>query len=156
MGQMAGMTKTLWAIAALSGIGVAAFACSGGNPYSPCVAGQANQLGSGCYACLQDSCGTELGTYESACNDYIGCSCPGGSYSASAASSASCQKDESESGWPPPMAAAGPLRQWRRRSLPAEELRQSVLLGRQLRRIRKRVGLGIRIGIRIGVRIRIG
>ncbi|HEY1697849.1 MAG TPA: hypothetical protein VGG39_37065 [Polyangiaceae bacterium] len=35
-----------------------------------------------CWSCLQGSCGSELGTFESDCSAYVDCVCPGGTYDA--------------------------------------------------------------------------
>jgi len=46
-----------------------------------------------CYQCGQSNCGSQITTVESACAAYIDCICPGGTFSASAASSSSCKAD---------------------------------------------------------------
>jgi hypothetical protein len=46
-----------------------------------------------CYTCGQNSCGSQLSSYESACSSYFSCVCPGGTYSVSAFMSSTCSGD---------------------------------------------------------------
>src|ERR1700722_5594190 len=93
------MTKSTWFAATALGACVTLFACSstssgGGDAavsygaYTGCIEGEAPQA---CTSCLENSCGTQLSNFESACTDYLQCICPGGTYSDTAAQSTTCQ-----------------------------------------------------------------
>ena len=79
---MGSITKRAWVVGASVAVAVAAFACSGssGSTANACISSAFAQGGTGCTTCIDDSCGSELGSFESACTDYINCVCPGGTY----------------------------------------------------------------------------
>ncbi len=86
------MIKKVGFVAGLIAVAAAAFACSssssGGNSSSACVYAGAD---SSCQSCMQNSCGSQVSSGESACSAYLSCACPGGTFSESAASASSCQ-----------------------------------------------------------------
>lgn len=83
------MMRSLGITAVTCGIGLGAvlvfLACgsaSGGGPVSviPCVAsGLDRDSGTSCSACIESTCGSPVGQFQSACADYLACVCPSGS-----------------------------------------------------------------------------
>jgi hypothetical protein len=83
-----------WVLGAVATALVALVACSSSSSSgsnNSCVAASAPSPA--CYSCGQSMCGSQLSTYESDCGSYISCSCPGGTYSATAAMSSACTAD---------------------------------------------------------------
>jgi hypothetical protein len=80
-------------IASLVALSAAAFACSSssnsGGASNACVYAGTS---SSCQSCVQNSCGSQVSSGESACSGYLNCACPGGSFSQTAAESSSCQQ----------------------------------------------------------------
>src|SRR5580704_13198404 len=76
------MASPRWMVVALA-VAAAAFACSsnngGGVDGSSCISNSLSSTGnSACSPCLEASCSSLLGGFESACSDYLTCICPGG------------------------------------------------------------------------------
>jgi hypothetical protein len=88
-----------WVFAALATSFAALVACSSkpssSGPPQACVAGAISASGA-CESCIQSSCASALGNYESACSDYFACACPDGSFNASY--EGACETQATESG----------------------------------------------------------
>ncbi|MGD0524866.1 MAG: hypothetical protein ABSE49_06975 [Polyangiaceae bacterium] len=86
-------------VGAMALAAVAAFACSsssGNNSLANCLA-SANGASASCTSCVESKCGSQLSAANSACSAFVSCACPGGTYSASAAMSESCEMNATTS-----------------------------------------------------------
>jgi hypothetical protein len=76
-------------VVAIAWLGVACSSSSNGGGPSSCFA---SDVTGACNACVQSSCSEALSAASGACKDYLSCACPGGSYDASQAMTATCQQ----------------------------------------------------------------
>jgi hypothetical protein len=95
------MAIKFWLAGGIVAVTAAAFACSnssggagGGGGSSSCLS---QEVGAACLSCVQANCPSVVTNYESGCSDYLGCICPGGTFSCSAQSSNACQTAQQES-----------------------------------------------------------
>ena len=86
-----------WALTGIAALLGCSSSSSGSDGNAGCLEAQAATGGSGCYACIQSKCASQLTSYESVCSAYISCVCPSGMFSVTAAESAACEQDLSES-----------------------------------------------------------
>ncbi|HEY1694245.1 MAG TPA: hypothetical protein VGG39_18880 [Polyangiaceae bacterium] len=89
------MMKSMMVLGAVVGAAVAAVACSSsskGNGSGSCN-GAPTTESADCTSCIENSCGSQVSAYESACSDYVSCFCNGG---ANAQAEQNCESKLSE------------------------------------------------------------
>jgi hypothetical protein len=94
--------KATWMGACLAA-GLALLGCSssskgsGSSDGGSCLAaGGPGEPSQACLSCYESKCASQLSAVESGCSDLISCECPGGTFSLSAATSATCQSKADE------------------------------------------------------------